>query len=225
MLGSSEPTIYQAFGLPYDSEDYPDYTVTSIAFSANPNNVVVYKDFASGEIEYGFEGGALFISFIRSCSLTEGRTIDKCEQYYNANGCLGSISMLDPCTGEVSDFVVENVQGPAYTMIVDVNMNLLVQNGQGGLSTFSVPYTPGLSGGVELLPNQYYENSCSCTEPKSLLGEILTGVGLLLAIVAIPGLVESEAAGAIITYAGIAVATAGVGTTFAPVANSDRRQI
>jgi len=161
MLGS-EPTIYQAFGLPSDSMEQPSVTVTSIAFSANPNNVVVYKDFVTGQDEYAFEGGALFISYITTCSLTEERTIDGCTQNYAANGCLGSISMMDPCTGKVSDFVVENVQGPVYTTIADVNMNLLVQNGQGGLSTYSVPYTPGLDGGQELLPNQYYENSCSC---------------------------------------------------------------
>jgi len=51
----------------------------------------------------------------------------------------------------------------------------------------------------------------------------LAGIALLLAIVAVPDL--GEVAGMVVAYAAIGVATAGVATTFAPVANSDRRQI
>lgn len=210
MLGI-EPQIYQAFGPSSDggaNEDYLPATVTSISFSANPLNVVVYRDPSDGKDKNAFEGGALFVSFITMCGLYEGRTIDNYQAYYPNNGCVGSISMVNTCTGVLSEFVVDNVQGPVYTSIADINMNLLVQNGQGGLSTYSVPYTPGLVQDVEWLQNQYYVNSCDCTKEKGLFLDILAGVALVLAIIALPELLPDVVVTAA-AYAGVAVATVG----------------
>ena len=232
MLGSAAPTIYQAYGVPNGGygDDYeyadvlPGVTVTSITYSANPDNVVVYVEpGTAGKIGRAFQGGALFISYVKSCDSYTGQAVSDCNptQNYLANGCLGSISTRDTCTGQVSLFVDGSVLGPVYTSIVDVNMNLFVQNGQGGLSIFSLAYTPGFVSDLEWIENTYYANSCNCNPPKSLIVEILAGVALVLAIVAIPELLP-EAAGAVVAYAGIAAATAGVAVTFAPLANSGR---
>ena len=228
MLGSATPTIYQAYGVPNsdDTEDPPlaQVTVTSIAYSANPNNVVVYVEpGTAGKIGRAFQGGALFISYVAFCDSYTEQSVTGCSpnQSYLANGCVSSISTRDTCTGQDSLFVNNNVLGPVYTSIVDVNMNLFVQNGQGGLSIFSLAYTPGFASDLEWIKNTYYQNTCSCTPPKSLLVEILAGVALVLAIVAIPELLP-EAAGAVVAYAGIAAATAGVAVTFAPIANGGR---
>jgi len=221
MLGSATPTIYQAYGVPDDSKDEPQVTVTSITYSANPNNVVVYVDpGTAGNISYAFQGGALFISFVTSCDLSDQQQVSDCSpnQGYLDSGCIGSILTRDTCTGVNSLFVDNSVLGPVYTSIVDVNMNLFVQNGEGGLSIFSLAYTPGFASDIEWIMNTYYTDSCTCTPPPTLMAEILAGVALVLAIVAIPELLP-EAAGAVVVYAGIASATAGVAVTFAPLAN------
>jgi len=143
MLGN-EPTIYQAFEVPSEgkgSDEQLPVAATSIVFLANPNNVAVYRDAFTGKDKYAFEGGALFISFITSCSLAAEREIDGLKQNYASNGCIGSISMVDACAGTLSELAVDNVPGPAHTMIADVSMNLLVQAGQGGLSAYSAPHT------------------------------------------------------------------------------------
>ena len=224
MLGSKTPTIYQAYGVPDDSKEESQVTVTSITYSANPNNVVVYVEpGTAGKIGRAFQGGALFISYVAFCDSYTEQSVTGCSpnQSYLANGCVSSILTRDTCTGQDSLFVNNNVLGPVYTSIVDVNMNLFVQNGQGGLSIFSLAYTPGFASDLEWIKNTYYQNTCSCTPPKSLLVEILAGVALVLAIVAIPELLP-EAAGAVVAYAGIAAATAGVAVTFAPIANGGR---
>ena len=108
-----------------------------------------------------------------------------------------------------------------YTSIVDVNMNLWVQNGQGGLSIFSLAYTPGFDSALEWIKNSYYQNSCSCTPAATLLAEILAGVSLVIAIVALPEVLPEVAASAV-AYAGLGVATAGVAVTFAPIVKGGR---
>ena len=222
MLGSKTPTIYQAYGVPnrYESIDDDDrlkVTVTSITYTANPNNVVVYVEPGTRKIRRAFEGGALFISYVDSCDTY----IENSVYSFLSNGCVSSISTRDTCTGQVSLFVDNNVLGPVYTSIVDVNMNLWVQNGQGGLSIFSLAYTPGFDSALEWIKNSYYQNSCSCTPAATLLAEILAGVSFVLAIVALPEVLPEVAVTAV-AYAGIGVATAGVAVTFAPVVNGGR---
>ena len=216
MLGSEKPTIYQAYGA-QNGWNEPQVTVTSITYTANPNNVVVYVEPGTRKIRRAFQGGALFISYVDSCDLY----IKNSDSSFLSNGCVSSISTRDTCTGKVSLFVDNNVLGPVYTSIVDVNMNLWVQNGQGGLSIFSLAYTPGFDSALEWIKNSYYQNSCSCTPPAALLAEILAGVSLVLAIVALPEVLP-EVAGPVVAYAGIGVATAGVAVTFAPVVNDGR---
>jgi hypothetical protein len=160
-------------------------------------------------------------------------TIEENYGYYFESGCIGSIDIFDPCTGEASEFVSENVVGPIYSSIADINMNLLVQVGTQGLSIYSLAYTPGVAQDDEWLENGWFNENCNadaCAPSKSLFADIVAGVALVIAIAAFPELIPGAVTPYILGVAGIAAATAGFcvtmppepGPTTAPMANEGR---
>ena len=131
------------------------------AWSPNTNNVVQGRNSFTGLTKSYFEDGALFIATVRyddvvlktsDCLSGDFEHEDSTPSY--GNSCPGSIVILDICSGDYNYFVNNLVDGPVYGMVADNNMNLFTQNGQGGSSVFSVPFTPGIEQSGVFMQNQ-----------------------------------------------------------------------
>ena len=155
---SEDPAIAAYYGMldstAYIVQNFGNNTVASIAFSPNTNNVVQVMNPLSGQTKSYYEGGALFVAVIPSAILSDGAFYHDGD--YIGPEALSDIYMHDPCTGETSLWINQLVQGPAYSMLADPNMNLIIQNGNNGLTTLSVPYIPGFASlGTWILNNAY----------------------------------------------------------------------
>lgn len=202
MLGSN-PAVYTVYAA---KDSY--HLVTSIAFSANPSNVVIYVDPTNSSTpEYAFEGGALFINVATvddACSqdtrphwIVNGYGQKSRDTNVAGNTCFGSIFLSDACTGETSLAVENEIPGPVYTSLPGLNMDMFGQNGQGGLTFFSVAYTPGIVSNAALVTNQAFEVICKCSNGSKVWKDIkrFLAVAVLVAGVAVfPELGPLEAA-------------------------------
>ena len=196
MLGI-DPAVYSV----YTAEDA--HLVTSISFSSNPSNVVIYVDPTNSSTpEYAFEDGALFINVAtvdHACNQTTRKSYCGGCKYPNEelptnvadNTCFGSIFLSDACTGDISLVVENEIPGPVYTSLPGLNMDMFGQNGQGGLTFFSVAYTPGIVSNAALVTNQAFDVVCKCNNGSKVWKDLkrFVAVALLVAgVVVFPGL-------------------------------------
>lgn len=192
------------------NKNYTYDLITSIGYSRNPLGVVGTYNPYSAQYEKVYEGGAIFIGTVHYSNRTLN-TGNCFSGQFNAHGahkenratygstCPGSIELFDICQGTTDPFIVDEVDGPVYAMNVDVNMNVITQNGQGGLSLFSVAYTPGVPTAVSFLESQ--ASTCGASA-KDIFADIMLGLALLVGAVAAIGLAvvcpECYAAGAFV---------------------------
>lgn len=221
LLGSANPDVYVVYGrfTPTDdvgassSDESGEETydlVTSIAFSPNSNNVVTGMSPTTGKDQSFYEGGAIVISTVRYTDVVVGTKgclsgdFDKdSSQPSYSNACPGSLVLNDICSGETTTFANDIINGPVYGLAVDNNMNILTQNGKGGLSYFSVGYTPGAAQSGVFLAN--IDDPCSSKGAliKTIISTILAAAALVIGIVALP------VTGPALAIVGLGVGTAG----------------
>jgi len=219
LIGSS-PTLHIAYEIQNDSD-----FVTSIGFSSNAMQSVVYRNPLTGQIGNVYPSGAIIVSTttindnIDGCSTSKTLYEEACQDTNKvtisplaSNSCAGSITLVDICTGQPSLFVDNIVDGPVYSTITDINMNFLTQNGEGGLSYWSVGFVPGRVQDAVALVN---EASPACNDGGDLFDDILAGVTMVLAIVALPELLP-EAITTFAAYSSLVVAGVGVAALFEP---------
>ena len=192
-LGNSPSLVYNA----------GDDIVTAIAFSPNSNDVVRVANPQTGQVSSYYNGGALFVAVTPT---TNGDVSAK---------SASSVYMHDPCSGDTSLWIDQLIQGPTNAMLADVNMNVMVQNGDNGLSTLSVSYLPGIATMAAWILNDAY--SCSSSGPKWLadlaLGLAVAGLafGFVGLVPAIASTVAFQAATIGVGVAGVAVSADTVG--------------
>ena len=189
-----DPTVYLIYPNAETLEDSVNVGnqtgpfVSNIVFSSNSNNVVAYHNPVTNVSGYYYEGGALFISTTK-ISLVGSNTCnlfpDGTDQSATIGpACPGTVLLSDVCTGFVSTFIENFVDGTVYSANADINMNLMTQNGQGGLSTFSVGYIPGIVSAGNYLENQ--ASTCS----NGILGVIKAGLQVLAGILKLTGVLK-----------------------------------
>lgn len=191
--------------------------ITSIAFSPNTNDVVSARSPVTGKDQSFYVGGALVIATIRyddtvvatTKCLSGNFNKDSASPTYGLS-CPGSLVLNDICkNGENTEFVNDLIDGPAYGLIIDNNMNVLTQNGQGGISYFSVAYSPGHAQDGVFLANLV--DPCSGSKLKTILAAVLAGAAL---IIGIAGLIVTGPE--LVVGLGIASLTVGTGGAVVP---------
>ena len=189
-----DPTVYLIYPNEANLEDAVNTVngtgpyVSNIAFSSNSNNVVAYRNPVTNVSGTYYQGGALFISTTEiskvdggSCNLdTKGTR----QSAVIGPSCPGTVLLSDVCSGIVSTFIDNFVDGTVYSANADLNMNLLTQNGQGGLSVFSVGYNPGSVSAGNFVENQ--SSTCS----NGILGVIKAGLQVVAGILHLTGVFE-----------------------------------
>ncbi|VEU40862.1 unnamed protein product [Pseudo-nitzschia multistriata] len=231
MFGNANPEIYLVYRrlTPTDdvgsshSNDSGEDTfdlITSIAFSPNTNNVVSGRSHVTGNMQSFYEGGALVIATIRYDDTVVGTTKclsgkfnkDDATPSYSST-CPGSIVLNDICAqGKNNEFINDLIDGPAYGLQVDNNMNILTQNGQGGISFFSVGYLPGMAQDGVFLANLV--NPCSGSKIKTILAAVLAAAALIIGCVAFLPALAGTAAATALAATSLAAGTAGAVVPF-----------
>lgn len=192
-LGNAPSLVYNA----------GDNLVTAIAFSPNSNDVVRVANPQTGQVSSYYTGGALFVAVTPT---SNGDVSAK---------SASSVYMHDPCSGDTSLWIDQLIQGPTNALLADVNMNLMVQNGDNGLSTLSVSYLPGIATMAAWILNDAY--TCSSSGPKWLadlaLGLAVAGLafGFVGLVPAVASTVAFQAATIGVGIAGVAVASDSLG--------------
>lgn len=197
MLGNENPGVWVAYegfvetsSAGIKSDDSNEYTydlITSIAFSLNTNNVVQSRNPINGEDQSFFVGGALFISTVKYSNVVLN-TDDCLKGNFGSDSntpsysetCPGSMVLHDTCSGTNSPYLNDIIDGPVYGMNVDNNMNVVTQNGEGGVSFFSVAYTPGAAQSGVFLQNK--ANPCA-SKLKDIIEDILAAVSIAIGFI------------------------------------------